>query len=150
MSNSRLSLTEFVSRAVTQSSLLPVGTGIADAYASNYLTDFGKKWPFVWVLAQKSRAFSDTDGFSNYSVQHFTQEIVVRAVVQRYAPGKVNVGADINTMVDAVIEIYRGWQPTGADMPLYVVATQDGPPWESIVFADVIFGTQVTYAGAAP
>lgn len=148
--NARLSLPEFVGRAQAQSTLLPNGTGIGDSYASNYLPDFGKKFPYVWVLAQKSRATSDTDGYANYTRQHFEVEVVVRVVVQRYAAGKVNVGSDINTMVDAVIQIFRGWQPTGADKPLYVKATQDGPPWESIVFADVVFGTEVTYSGAAP
>jgi hypothetical protein len=142
----RLSLIEFVGRGQA----MLTGVTVSDSYARIYLTDFAKRYPAVWVLAQRLRktAGDDGGGLSGRYHQDLTVEIVLRVVVQRYADGQTNVGANLNTLVENVIDAFVDWSPTGA-LPLVLVSTQDGPAQESVAYADVVFSTQVTHSRAA-
>jgi hypothetical protein len=145
-----LSLLEFAGRG--QSML--TGVTVSDCYSRDYVKDFGKVYPAVWVLAQRMRrgagGLNDIGGgYSGMERQNFTTEIVLRAVVQRYAAGQTDVGVALNTLVDQVIEAFIGWMPTNSGTPLVVVSRQDGPASESVAFADVVFATTITHTRAS-
>lgn len=140
--NARLNLTDIVAALKLA---LPSGTTVSDAYAVNYLRDFGTKYPAVWVLAQRARAHSDTDGYAGVLRETFSVEFVVRCVVQRFSDGATNAGAALNALMDAVTAALLGKPLSGCDKPLVVISTQDGPASETVVYADIVFATEITY-----
>jgi hypothetical protein len=145
--NARLSLTDVVARLQLG---LPSGTLVSDAYAVGYLRDFGTKYPAVWVLAQRSRAVSEDDGYAGQFRQTFSVEFVVRCVVQRYKDGTTNAGAALNALVDSVIAQIEFWTPPGCNQDCIVISSQDGPPHESVVYTDVAFSTSISYQRSPP
>jgi hypothetical protein len=141
--NARLNLTDIVAALKLA---LPAGTSVSDAYAVGYLRDFGTKFPAVWVLAQRARSNGDdTDGYAGLLREHFTVEFVVRCVVQRYSDGATNAGAALNALMDAVTAALIGTSPGACEKPLVVISTQDGPASETVVYADIVFSTVITY-----
>lgn len=147
--NARLNLTDIVAALKLS---LPSISNISDGYAVNYVRDFGTTFPAVWVLAQRAKSQGqDTDGgYSNHFRQHFNVEFVVRCVVKRYSDGSVNAGAALNALIDSVTGALIGTEPPNCELPLIVVATQDGPPSETILYADITFGTVITHVKAGP
>jgi hypothetical protein len=141
--NARLNLDDGVAALKLS---LPANVLVSDAYAVGYLRDFGTKFPAVWVLAQRARSNGDdTDGYAGLVREHFTVEFVVRCVVQRYSEGATNAGAALNALMDSVTNTLLGKVLPGCDKPLAVVSTQDGPASETVVYADIVFSTVITY-----
>lgn len=143
--NARLSLVEFVGHL--QADL--AGVFVSHSKVRDYQTQFPKKWPAVWVLAQKTRALDSDDenvGLTGHYRQHMSVEVAVRCVVQRYADGETTSEAPLNALIDSVTSSLKKWKPTGADVPLRLVQIQDGPDHESVSYADVIVGTTTTYS----
>jgi hypothetical protein len=140
--NARLSLTDVVARLQLG---LPAGTLVSDAYAVGYLREFWTRYPAVWVLAQRSRAIAEDDGYAGQFRQNFDVEFVVRVVVQRHKDGTTNAGAALNALVDSVTAQVEFWTPPGCNEDCIVISTQDGPPHESVVvYTDIVFRTSIS------
>lgn len=146
--NQRLSLAAIAEHLRAQPALegVHVGTG----YDHDYLTEFGKRWPAVWIGAQRLRRITDGDGLSGYYLQDCNVDVVFRIVVQRYAAGDVSPEAALNSLHDALSSILCQYQPAGADSRFVWDSGQDGECSESVMTADLVFTCRVTYQGPAP
>lgn len=140
--NGRLSLASVATRLTNKLTGVHVGTG----YDRDYLTSFARTWPAVWVAAQRLQRMDDGRGWSGQFRQHCKVDVAVRLVVQRYADGSVDGEARLNTLHDAVADALKDWTPAGADTPLVWESAQDGDATESLMTADLIFSTSVTYS----
>lgn len=144
--NARLSLAAIATHLRTELpgvlGVLRVGTG----YDRDYLTAFAKTWPAVWIAAQRLTPNDNGRGFSGVFRQHCKVEVAVRLVVQRYADGSIDGEARLNALHDAVADALKDWTPPGADEPLVWESAADGDATESLMTADLIFSTTVTYA----
>lgn len=144
--NARLSIAAIAThlRAALSPTLgvVRVGTG----YDRDYLTSFAKAWPAVWVAAQRMTRLDDGRGFSGLFRQHCKVEVAVRLVVQRYVDGSTDAEERLNALHDAVADTLKDWTPPGADQPLVWESAQDGDATESLMTADLIFSTTMTYA----
>lgn len=144
--NARLSLKAIADRLRAH---LDAGLGVArvgTCYDRDYLTSFPKAWPAVWVAAQRMTRMDDGRGFSGQFRQHCKVEVAVRLVVQRYADGSTDAETRLNALHDAVADVLKDWTPPGADEPLVWESAADGDANESVMSADLIFSTTVTYA----
>lgn len=140
--NGRLSLKAIAEHIDAQVTVTRCGTG----YDRDYLTNFGKAYPAVWVGAQRFVPTDNGRGFSSQFRQHGEVEIVVRLVVQRYADGSVDAETRLNALHDAVSSALLNWLPTGADEPFVYKSSTDGPLSESVMTVDMIFAATATYA----
>ncbi len=145
--NSRLSIAAIADhvRTALGASVQRVGTG----YDRDYLQSFPKAWPAVWIAAQRLTRIDDGMAFSGVFRQHCKVEVAVRLVVQRYADGQLDGEARLNALHDAVADALKDWTPDGADQPLVWESAADGDATESLMSADLIFSTTVTYARQA-
>ncbi len=142
--NARLSIAAIAAHLRTLPAL--AGIRIGTGYDRDYLTAFAKTWPAVWIAAQRMTRIDDGRGFSGCFRQHCKVDIAVRLVVQRYADGSVDAEQRLNALHDAVADALKDWTPPGADEPLVWESAQDGDSTESLMTADLIFSTTVTYA----
>lgn len=140
--NARLSLGDIAQRLRGQIPGVHMGTG----YDRDYLTSFARTWPAVWVAAQRLQRMDDGRGWSGQFRQHCKVDVAVRIVVQRYPDGSVDGEARLNALHDAVADALKDWTPPGADTPLVWESAQDGDATESLMTADLIFSTSVTYS----
>jgi len=145
--NQRISLIEIRDRLRDQ---LDPELGIARVGCSldhDYLAAVGEStsWPGVWVGGQRGTPIAPNPGFTGRFVQDVRVEIAVRVIVARYAAGEVDQEARLNRIVDAVVDKTLGYKPAGAVKPLHWVSSQDGPPEQSVMTADLIFQTQISH-----
>lgn len=134
----RLDLDEIRARIQTET-----GIDTGTALDRDFLSDFGKTLPKVWVVAQRLRPQNDGRIATGVFRQRVRVEIMVKALVDRYAAGKAS--ADLNTEHDAVVDALVGWTPTGAIEELALDASADGEPNESYLVTDILFQTEVIY-----
>lgn len=144
--NGRLSIGAIATRLRAQPAL--AGVHVGTGYDRDYVATFAKTWPAVWVAAQRLARMDDGRSFSGQFRQHCRVDVAVRLVVQRYAAGSIDAEARLNALHDAVAGALKDWTPTGADEPLVWESAQDGDANESVMTADMIFSTTVTYARA--
>lgn len=145
--NARLSIAAIAAQLRTVPGL--TGVRIGTCYDRDYLTAFAKSWPAVWIAAQRMTVLDDGMAYSGQFRQHCKAELAVRLVVQRYADGSIDGEVRLNALHDAVVDAIKDWTPTNADQPFVLVSAADGDATESVMTADVIFSTTVTYARAA-
>lgn len=145
--NARLSIAAIATHLRAQTAL--AGVRIGTGYDRDYLTAFPKIWPAVWIAAQRLSRIDDGRAFSGQFRQHCKVDIAVRLVVQRYADGSIDAESRLNALHDAVSDALKDWTPSGADEPLVWESSQDGDATESVMTADLIFSTTLTYARAA-
>lgn len=144
--NGRLDLSAIATRLRTQ---IPGALGVArvgTCYDRDYLTAFGSVWPAVWVAAQRLNRIDDGRAYTGTFRQHCRVDVAVRLVVQRYADGSLDAETRLNALHDAVIDALKDWTPAGADEPLVIESAGDGEANQSLMVADLILSTTVTYA----
>lgn len=140
--NARINLSDIVAALKLA---LPAITNIDSGYAVNYLRDFGATYPAIWVLAQRAKAQGQDADYSQLARQHFNVEFVVRCVVQRYVDGSTNAEPALNALMNSVTSALYATQPPGCETSLVITGTQDAQPGDTVLYADVTFGTVVTY-----
>lgn len=140
--NARLSLSAIADHLRAQLSGVHVGTG----YDNDFITDFGKRYPAVWVGAQRLQRLDDGRGLTGQYRQHCRVEVVFRLVVQRYAAGVTSPEADLNTLHDSVAAALTAYRPAGADDAFVWDSCQDGELSESVMTADLVMSVTTTYA----
>lgn len=140
--NARLNLSAIADHLRTQLPGVHVGTG----YDNNFITDFGKRYPAVWVGAQRLQRLDDGRGLTGQYRQSCRVEVVFRLVVQRYAAGVTSPEADLNTLHDSVAAALTAYKPTGADDAFVWESCQDGELSESVMTADLVMSVTTTYA----
>lgn len=143
----RLSLAEIKARLVAE---LAPGPTIATALERNYLTEYARTFPAVWVCAQRAvaRTGVEEDGSAGWYEQQLAVEFVVRVVVQRYADGVVDNSGALDALINDAHGALCGWTPSNASRPVTLSSAQDGPPHESIMSADLVFRTEITMESA--
>jgi hypothetical protein len=130
-------------RAALGSAVQRVGT----CYDVDYWTAYLKAYPAVWFCAQRHvRGKDNGRGFTGRVRQHLESELIVRLVVQRVKPGQVSAAAALKAIYDATCAALIGYVPDGADHPLTFVSIADGPSNESLVTADLVLSTGVTFS----
>jgi hypothetical protein len=140
--NARLSLSAIADYLRAQLPGVHVGTG----YDNDFITDFGKRYPAVWVGAQRLQRLDDGRGLTGQYRQHCRVEVVFRLVVQRYAAGVTSPEGDLNTLHDNVAAALTTYRPAGADDAFVWESCQDGELSESVMTADLVMSVTTTYA----
>lgn len=148
--NARLSLDAIRAHLDAALNVTPGSVIVGTAYQRNYLTDFGKVYPAVWVGAQRLRPQDDGRGYAGMYRQHAAVDVVIRLVVQRYADGVVDSEGALNALHDSVADAMLAYTPNGASEPFVWQSSQDGPPAESVITADLTFSATVTYSKESP
>lgn len=120
---------------------------IASSLDHDFLSGVGEatNWPAVWVGAQRSTPIDDGKGYSGRVRQHVRVEIAIRVIVQRYIAGEGSEEDQLNRIADAVADALIGWTPGNGTRPLVWVQSIDGPPEQSVMTADLLFATEITY-----
>ena len=151
MSNRRISLESIAERLRGQLSPTLGLNRIGSSLDFDFLETVGNPdyWPAVWVGAQRSTPIDTGRGFSQRVRQQVSVEIAIRVIVQRYATGEQAQEDELNRICDAVADELIGWTPTGGAEPLVWISSQDGQPEQSVMTADLIFKTTVSYQYAA-
>ena len=151
MSNQRISL-ESIAVRLRQQLAPSLGINrIGSSLDFDFLDAVGtaENWPGVWVGAQRSTPIDDGRRFSGRMRQYVRVEIAVLVIVQRYVAAEASQESLLNRICDAVADALIGHQPTNAAEPLVWVQSQDGQPEQSVMTADLIFATTVSYERAA-
>lgn len=138
----RLSLTEIRDRIAGE---LADSTYVGTAKDRDYAALFPKTYPAAWVGAQRMRRVDGGSGYTGLIRQTLRTQVAVRVVVQKFADGETDGDARLDALCDRVEAALVGWRPAGADLPLAWEASEDGPPDESLLTADLIFFTTRTY-----
>jgi hypothetical protein len=135
--------------AHTRAALGPAVQRVGTGYDVDYWTAFVKAYPAVWFCAQRHMRGKDNGrGYSGLVRQHLDTEIVVRIVVQRVKPGQVSAATSLKSLYEIVCNALVGYQPAEADFPLAFASITDGPSNESIVTADLVFTTGISFSKA--
>lgn len=111
-------------------------------YDRNYLKDFKNLLPGVWVIGQTSYAIGneENEAYSGRMRLRTRIEFALRIAVRRNAEGVVNNEAEFMAIYNAVCNRLFNWLPSGAESHCFFVAAEDGPPHETYMISDVIFG----------
>ena len=124
----------------------PAAQRVGTCYDVDYWTAYLNTYPAVWFCGQRhARGKDNGRGFTGRVRQHLETELVVRLVVQRVKPGQVSAAAALKALYDATCSALIGYVPDGADHPLAFASIADGPSNESIVTADLILTTGITF-----
>ena len=145
--NRRISLASIVTRLKQQ---VPRSLGVNHIGSSldfDFLESVGdaSKWPAGWVGAQRSTPLDDGRGYSGRARQLVRVEFACRVIVKRYVAGEASEEDQLNRICDAVADALMGWTPGNGVQPLVWVQSIDGPPEQSVMTADLLFATEVTY-----
>lgn len=120
-------------------------------YAQNYIKDYGKKFPYVWVRAQRANpATGDRGSASGLYYQQMKVDVAISIVCQRYAPGMVGATAEnfANDLFDATTDLMKGYEVVGAQgtfNPFQLESTRDGMASESCITVDLVISATVLY-----
>jgi len=149
--NRRIELTEIADRMRARLPLSLDIHRIGCAADTDFMDAVGNpdNWPGVWVGGQRSTPLGDGNGFSQRIAQEVRVEIVVRVIVPKHVDGETNQERRLNDISDAVADALIGWRPAGAAKALVWVSSTDGPPEQTVMTADLVFSTQVSYQYAA-
>jgi len=121
------------------------GVHIGTIYNSDYITKFPVTAPAVWFVGKQLTRIDDGHGYSTRMRQHCLVEIAIRVTSSRLNEGEVDAEPALNTLADNLSEALFGWMIPGAEDVLAWVRAKDGPTFQSIVVADFVFSTTVTY-----
>lgn len=147
--NARLSLDAIRQHLDAALNTTPGTVKVGTTYQRSYVTEAASIFPAVWIGAQRLKPEDDGRGYDSLYRQHVRVDVVVRLVVPRYANGQLDGEAALNALHDAVSAAMLAYTPTGADEPFVWSSSQDGPPAESVLTADLIFSATVTYSKEA-
>lgn len=145
--NGRISLALLATYLATKSGFTT--TKIGTCYDRDYLTSFAKVWPAVWIAGQRLIPTDDGRGLTDEYRQHCRVDVAVKLVIQRYKDGSIDAEARMNALHDSVAAAFAGYTPAGADQPFVWSSAADGEYNESVLTADLVFSTTVTYMRAA-
>lgn len=140
--NSRIALSDIAARLSSQ---LGPSVHVGTCYDVNYLQDFAKQWPAVWVAGQRLRPVARNMNYTGNARQEMSVEVVLRVVVQRYVQDGSSPEAQLNGLHDNAIAATHGWKTANARLPFELGETVDGPPHQSVMTADIILRTQTLY-----
>lgn len=121
------------------------GLQIQTSLQRNFLTDYGKAYPAVWVRAQRYTPDDNGRGYSSHYRQHGTVSISFTIVVQRYQTGNYDPETALADLQDELCKAMLEFQAQTADAPFTLAAWQDGAEAESVASSDVVFSTKFTY-----
>lgn len=108
----------------------------------NFLADFGKVFPAVWV---RSKRWTQTGGeFTGQYTQHGVLDVSITLVVARYTSGIQDCETDLEALRNKVFIALSNWQHQDIDRPFYVVSYLDGPEAESVALTNIIFRCEST------
>ncbi len=154
MTGNRLSFDPITARITAVAN--DVSILVSDCLDPQYLTKFAKSWPAIWVVNQRQTNADSNNGqqgLTGLMRQTMAVDITIRAVVQRYPNDPASM-PNTATRVDALLQIVNdslfGWKHPHADLPFAFVSSTDGPPYEAVCVAEVVFRTQSTYSRKLP
>jgi hypothetical protein len=120
---------------------------VGTCYDVDYWTAYLTTYPAVWICAQRHvRGKDNGRGFTGRVRQHLESEVIVRLVVQRVKQGQKSAAPALKALYDATCAALIGYTPDGADHPFAFASIADGPSNESIVTADIVLTTGITFS----
>ena len=147
VSNAAIKLKEIAAYLAAELAGLPTGLIVCTSMERNFLGDYGKVYPAVWVRASRWTPNDDGSGYSGITRQHGTYTVSLTIVTQRYNTGNYDHEPDLTALHDRVSAAMIGWQPTKARTPFVLGPWLDGPEAESVGSRDMIFTCSTTYTG---
>lgn len=144
LQGTRLSLKECAARLVAQ--LADPTITVRTFMDKTYFTDFAKVFPAVWFVGQRMTPMDNGYGYSGQPRQTMKVEIAVRIIVKRFYTETVEVEDELSSLMNRVIDGLKDWAPNGAGRELTLESVTDGPPFEAVIVADLVFVTHVTFA----
>lgn len=144
MTNERLRLSEVAAYLTT--ALAPLnGLTVCTSMKRNFITDYGRVYPAVWVRSSRYSPDDDGQGYSGHWRQHGTVIVTMTLVVQRYNTGNYDPETELAALHDRVCAAMLNYQPTRADIPFALAGYKDGDEAESVASSDLAFQTKITY-----
>lgn len=111
-----------------------------------YWDAFPKTFPAVWITGRRMTPLDEGADYTEQFRQHFRAEIRAFVVVQRAKPGVADNEDELNALFDAVVDALKDWHPPNFDTEFVISAAADGSYVESILYAEIKFSAQATYA----
>lgn len=121
------------------------GVRIGTAYETDYLEQFPKLAPAIWFAGQQLTRKDDGLGYTSRMRQHATIEIAARICVPRLTEGQFDAEPALQDLQNKFAAAMYGWMIDGADHGFVWARAKDGPQFQSIIVADVVMSTAVTY-----
>lgn len=138
----RLDLAAIAARVDAQTT----GVTCTTSLKRNFLTDFGRVYPAVWVRSQRLTPLDDGDGYAGFFRQHCSVDIALTIVVQRYQTNSYDAETALQALHDSVDAALLNWQPTGADTPFTFGGDLDGDEAESVACRHLVYRATLTKA----
>jgi hypothetical protein len=115
---SRISFEVLRAKVAEITALMPT-LHVGTRFDLNAPEKYGKTFPAVWIVAQRSRRISPVKG--GYSGNHREEhevEFLLEYHTERFASGATNNQADCDALCDAVFNKLSGWTVPGTTVPL--------------------------------
>ncbi len=143
--NSRIKQSDIAARLASDPAL--AGVKIGTTLDPDYLTEFCKNHPSVWVGGQYWTKRGELDYTANFR-QHVRAIFRFKVTEARYKEGEEAGDAEdrLNALFDKVMDRLKDWQPGGADTTFAIEAMADGPAGESFVSVDFSLSVDATYS----
>jgi len=120
---------------------------VGTSYDRDYLDQFAREAPAVWIRAQRAIPLGNDTGATGRPLQRYSAEVLVTVVHGRYDPGTFNASANVDAIVEDVVDGLIFETLTGADTPLTLAGTTDGAQDDSFITVDLLFRTEIVYHG---
>jgi hypothetical protein len=111
----------------------------------NFIQDFGKVYPAVWVRAGRWTPNDDGQGYSGLSRTHGTYSVSLTIVLQRYQTGNYDSEAALASLHDRINAAMIGWHPEKARTPFTIGPWIDGDEADAVTSRSLTFICTSTY-----
>lgn len=121
------------------------GVHVDTYFADNYAEALGTVFPALWITGQQFTKKGDGYGYSTQAREHGTIDVAFKLVVPRAVPGQLSAEPPFLTMLKKLTDAMYGLNFQGMDDHFVVSNIRSGPPYTTVVVADVILSAMVTY-----
>lgn len=116
------------------------------AYDIEYMREYDRKQPAIWVAGQTTRGISTqrNESFTGLHAQKLSAEVAIRVVLKRSVTGDANTEDLMQDFFDEIYNAMFGWKERADYGNFYFTRTQDGASnEESLLVGDMYFACTV-------